>query len=268
MTTDADTMAVYVETIELDLPLPPIPVIDQIFCEPDFDITISLPWGTDLRSQVTGDRPETICNHVESLMGQVNSLLAQLGPFLLFIDVFLSVQTCIEAIPDCITELSPAPMVDCLSGLVEAILALLCALYPPLAFPSLILSIINFLKWSVVCLHDNLEALCEAVDRVTNLENIISGDASMVDAVPILQATRTNLQCQIGSTLSSATGMCAILSIVNSFIQLTNDLAGEELMPEVGCPEITVDTPCDEAVAALGALVNTLESFTAIIPEC
>jgi len=256
----------YVAEVELDLPVPAIPVVDKLFCEP-FDISIDLPWGVSLATTVGMDFPD--CQAwIERLLGPLNSLLGAIQPIFLIVDVLIALQECISAIPEAILSLSPDPILDCIENLVAAVLAVLCAVYPPFAWPAMILSIVDFIIKAVTCVALNIQALCEAIERINNLETLVQGNPDYAGAVPLLEAARTNVGCQVSNSLGVLTSICSLIEVVNSFIDLANDLAGEELMPTIPCPAFTADTPCEEILAIIEEILTVLNAFDAIIPEC
>lgn len=258
---------VYAVEVELDLPAPSIPVIKQILCGIDgFCITI---FGYNFCTTPSWEIPDTLCHQIERLLMPLNALLATLNPFFLMVDVFLAVQDCILAIPEAIISLSPDPLLECVQGLIDAIIAILCMFYPPFAFPAIIASVVDFLIQVVTCIQTNIQALCDTLDRINNLDELLRGDPAFADTGgALLASARTNLECKIGTSIGGLLSICALIEILNAFIQVANTLAGQELMPSIACPTFGFDTPCDEIVALLQQIIDSLTAFSAIIPDC
>lgn len=273
--TPVDTGSVldgYTAELNLDMDLPSIPIIDELFCI-DGTICIQFPWGFELCTFAPLSLPDSPCAHVDSLLGPLNSLLGSIAPFVLIINVVLAIQTCMVAIPKAILTLDPGLVFECLEDLAAVIIALICALYPPFSFPIFIQSIVEFLKSVLDCVISNVSALCEAIDRLANLQNLIDLDPSAsASLTELLTVARFNIDCRTKSNAASMLSICSLIALVNSFIQIANELSpeddGEPLMPEIGCPEFGIDTPCDELLAILTEIKDSLDSFTAIIPEC
>jgi len=265
---------IYTETIELDLPTPSIPIIERLFCEP-FDLCITI-FGYTFCAGVGPDRPDTVCNQVETLLAPLNSLLGMVNPFFLLIDVFLKIQDCILAIPEAIMSLSPDPLLECIQGLIEAILILLCLFYPPFAFPVMIVSVLKFIVRLIKCIRDNIKALCDTIERINNLDNLLLGDPSFIGAEDLIGAARDNAQCRANSTISALGSVCSIIAAVNGLIQLANSLDAayhaednpEPLMPVIPCPDFAVDTPCEEILAIIDTILDALSAFVALAPDC
>lgn len=258
-------MATKLEDVEISLPTPVIPIPNPIPCE--FDLPqISLMGGISLKPFLAPDTPFSDCNAIESLMAQLMAALAGILPIFLISDVIIAILACIQAIPDAITSLSPAPLLECLENLLAAIVALLCATYPPFAIPVMILSWLDFIIRALGCIRDELDALCKGLDRLTNLNELLKLRVQP-ELDEILEAAETNIKCQQASVYTSFEVILAVLEIINTFIILTNTVAGQELIPEIPIPIIDpeVEIPCAEFVDIVRDLIATLTSIRDLI---
>lgn len=259
--------------LNLDLEVPSLPIVSKLFCEP-FEICIKLPWGISFCTGIDIDFPD--CKAwIEKILGPLNALLGSIQPIFLIVDVILAIQECILAIPQSILSLSPQPLLDCVENLIAAILALLCALYPPFAWPALILSVVDFLLQVITCIKDTVQALCDALDRITNLDNLIAGDSDLEGTTnplsglsALLDAAKFNIGCQANSALGGIANLCSLIEIINNFIAIANELAGEEIMPTIPCPDVELNIPCIEILAILEGIESVLLTFDAIFPDC
>lgn len=262
-------MATSPEDTEITIPTIVIPIPNLIPCEPP-NLDIQLPGGFSIKPFLGGDTPFSDCNQIESLMQQLQAALSAIQPVFLISDVLLAVLACIQAIPDAITSLSPAPLYECLEGLLAALIALVCALYPPFAYPVMILSIIRFITSAIRCVRDNLDALCDGIRRLTNLQELVKlGLQPELD--DILSRTNENLRCQQVSLVTSLEVIITLLEFINGLIEVANSLSptGDDLMPQIPIPVIDgVDTPCEEIVAIMDDILSVLDTFTAVIPDC
>lgn len=252
--------------LDLDLQIPSIPIIDKLFCEP-FEICIPLPWGLTLCTNIDFDFPD--CKAwMEKILGPLLALLGSIQPLFLVIDVVLAIQQCILAIPEAVLTLSPDPLLECIEELIAAILALLCALYPPFAWPRLVLSVIDLLLEIVQCIKGVIEVLCEVVNRIENLDNLLAGDPALCGQSGLLDMARLNVGCQINGALGGLLNLCSLIEVLNNFILIMNELAGEELMPLIPCPDFQLNIPCEEILVLLQELEDVLNAISAVIPDC
>ncbi len=261
-------MATSLSDIDIELPVPVIPIPNPIPCDIG-TISIDLPGGFQIKPFLGGDTPFSNCNQIESLMMQLQASLGAMMPVFLISDVLLAVLACIQAIPDSITSLSPQPLYECLEGLIAAIIAMVCALYPPFAWPVMIISIINFIKSAIQCVRDNLDALCDGVRRLTNLQELVKMSLQP-ELDDILEVTQDNIKCQQASLMSSMEVIFTLLEFINGFIEIANSLSptGQDLMPQIAVPTFSPTTPCEELVEILDNVLSLLDAFTAIIPDC
>jgi len=260
--------AAYLEEAALDLPATAVASIGTL-SGPPFNICIDLPWGVSLCSVIDTDFPD--CRAwMEKILGPLNALLGSIQPIFMIVDVLMAVKDAIAAVPESIMSLSPQPVMDAMAALISAVAALVCAVYPPFAWPGMIISIVNFLLHIVECVIVNVHSLCDAQTRISNLTALLSSlpESQMKGCQSLLTAAQANLDAQRGGILGGLTALTALLAVVNTFIQIANDIAGSELMPLIQLPVVGSQDSCDVILTTLETLQTVLTAFTAIIPSC
>lgn len=273
MSTDAATLDAYVEAIELDLPAPSIPAIRSILCE-ELNLCIDLPMGMTLCASIGADTPDTICNRVESLMAPLSTFLAGLAPLFLIIDVFNAIQACMQAIPEAITSLNPQPIIDCIQGLICAVMAAICGLWPPMAYPAMLISIVNYVKELVNCVLNTILALCEAAERLATLSEIVAEDPANADLQGLLDSAHEILTCKSAAVGNSLGSICDILELVNALIDIVNSLNPDcqadpdKCLPKFDCSAFSYGMSCYDMQIFIEGLQAALNAFTAVVPTC
>lgn len=261
-------MSTTLADVEIDLPLPTIPSPNPIPCNVSTP-QINLIGGGIIKPYLGPETPQSTCNMVEATMNQVLSSLTAVQPIFLLSDVILAVLGCIQAVPDSISSLSPQPILECIVELVEVVFALICAVYPPFAFPAMILSIIDFVIQMLNCVVTQLIAICEAQTRVANLRALVEvrGDPQLR---AILNAAETNLECQQNSSVQGFEVVIGLVELMNSFGELANDLSpdGSEIVPVIPIPIVAPGQSCEDTIAQLQVLLDALQAFDAIAPDC
>jgi len=249
-------LATDLEESEFELPVAVIPVPSPFPCNIEAP-ELKFLNGISIKPFLAPGTPFTDCNLIEKLMAQLQAALAAISPLFLISDVLLAILQCIQAIPDAITSLSPQPLLECLENLIAVVVALLCAVYPPFAFPTMILSWFEFLIRLMGCVIDELTALCDGIRRLTNLEELLKIRAQP-ELEDILLAAEYNLECQQSNVYTLFEVVIAIIETINSFIQLANTVAGEDLIPEIPIPVFSQDTPCEEVLEIVQNIKDVL----------
>lgn len=170
---------------------------------------VTFPGGAQICAQfpsIPTDNGEAI----KQALASVNAALAPLTPIFNIIDAIIAVFACVQAIPDAITNLDVAGIVECVPDMVEKVQKLL-ALIPQLALPLLLIEVID-------CMIKALEALKLQLTRIAQeFQRIIA--AGLAAAEPGNVALRTIVDC-------AELDLDAFLEFANAGIEPLNRLIG------------------------------------------
>lgn len=261
-----DDIKSYLEEVHLDPPAVGVPVVTALPSEVQ-EFSIVLPWGTRLTTHVGTDIDD--CQAwVGRLTGPLTAVMGSIQPMFIVVDVMQALSDSITSVVECVTSFSAQPLVDSLQKLSQAVTTMMCSLYPPFAWPAMIISIIDFLIRVTNCLISNVDAMCEASARIANAEALISVDPRMSSAAANLAQAKANLSAQVKNLIGSVSGLSDLLSLVNTFIEIINDLASSEVIAPIEIAEFSQNSTCEDMLVVLHTLNDTLTSVTAVIPEC
>lgn len=119
---------------------------------------------------------------------QLAIALAPVRRFLEIVEVFLSLQQCVTAIPDAITSLSPGPIFDCIEQLAKTIARVLSWL-PPLSYVRLALDIMAY----CIDLVDEILAFFTLLDsKITDYINTMA-NAQLVGDIELIAIVNCGL---------------------------------------------------------------------------
>jgi hypothetical protein len=195
---------------------------------------------------------------IQTLFQAINAALAPLQPIFDIIDAVDALVKCVQAIPQCIATLDPAPLVDCIPGLAQA-LAKLLALVPALSVPIMVL---EFIKALIV-------AISAFIGR---LEAVILKDAQLLAAAtkaaqPGNIALRSVVNCATGNLAVDILNLNAALGPLNQLIGIVNLLASavpglpNPLIPNLnnlGVDALKAIQPLQEVVAVLTEIASAI----------
>jgi len=148
----------------------------------------------------------------EMLLKFLNSIGPALAPvysLLKVLDLIQAIIRCVMSVKDCITTLSPFPLIKCFSGLFEA-LAKIIPLLPPIVYLKMVVDIISLLRM----LLDDILSLISIIDfRISEIKRTIeaataAGDAALIE---IAECAKHNLMQQAG-------GLVSVLEVIGKFI--------------------------------------------------
>ncbi len=217
---------------------------------------IAFPGGVTLCAQVGFDEGSALAV-TKSLFGQVNAALAPLSPFFNVLDVALALFKCVKAVPDCITELSPVPILKCIPGLVEKVNKLL-QLIPQVALPMTIKGIITAIISFLVGLKSKLQAIVARQTKIiasraraAELGNV-QLDVALDTAQGVLDGQLVNMNAGMGP-------INRLIGVVSAFMQI----AGLGCIPAIG----NIGPITGDVLAPLDAVVDVLQTIMNAIPD-
>lgn len=222
------------------------------------ELAIQFPGGVRVAATAgyeTGD----INAIVASLLGPTNAALAPIAPIYTAFDALKAVTKCVEAIPDCITSLSPQPLLDALPGLAAA-LDKVVQLYPPLPFLVLGKGVVDVLAHAVRGVRQRLAALVAQAARVSAAYTRAAalGGGIGLKLTAMADCAAGNLDVQLQNLNASVAPLNRLIGILNELLSL----AGFPCIPALGAP----DEVSAAALAPLDAAVALLERVSSLIP--
>ena len=228
------------------MPLPPIAALCQSLDAGAVDLCVQFPGGAQICA-LTESLPPSAMQLARSGLAQVNAALGPLQPVFTIIETISALQSCITAIPDAISQLSPTKISDCLPELAEKVEQLL-ALLPPASILKLTVDLLDALITMLIGVQAELRALAALQARILNAR-LISGSANLLSVIDCAVTSSNNQQDNLNRAMASAN---AIIGLLNSFT-----------VP-VGLPEIPTlgDLPSAPLVA-----IESLDPVIAVLAD-
>ncbi len=219
------------------------------------ELCVIFPGGARVCAQFgydTGDSGEI----VKSMLGALNAALVPLGPFFDMLDLFKAIVDCIQAIPDSILSLNPAPIVNCIPHMVKAVDKLL-ALLPPFPIFVLVKGIVGVIITGLRAVQEKLRALIVYQVRLVTAAT----RASQLGNVQLQAA----VDCATGNFDAQLTNMNTQFLPLNRLIGIINvllELVGVDCIPTIG----GIAGASQAAIDALDVVITFLETVAAAIP--
>jgi hypothetical protein len=222
------------------------------------ELAVELPGGVRV-SATAGYETGDVNAVVASLLGPTNAALAPLQPIFAAFDALKAVTKCVEAVPDCITQFSPSPLLEALPGLAKAI-DKVAQLYPPMPFLVMAKGVLNVLAQAVRGVRARLAAMVTQANRIaaSALRAAALGGGVGLKLAAVADCASSNLDVQLQNLSASVAPLNRLVGIVNGLLEL----AGFPCVPTLGAPaEVT-----EAALAPLDATVAVLDQVVALIP--
>lgn len=219
-------------------------------------LCVTFPGGVTLCAQDgfdTGDANKI----TRSLIGQINSALMPLAPFFMTLDVVKAIMDCITAIPECIAELSPKPILDCLPELGKKVEKLL-ALIPQLSVPVLIKGILDVVVVQLIGLRQDIGALINQQGRIAAAA-VRAQELGNVELQAMVDCANANLETQFQNHNAAMTPLNRLVGVVNALLELAG-LQGLELLPEFA------DHLDAGVLDVIDKTISTIQVFAAALP--
>jgi hypothetical protein len=244
-------------------------------------VSLTLPFGMSTGGTASST-PGLHFDPMRGLLSNFSTVLAPFMPIFKIIGFAKDITDCVKAIPDCITQLSPKPLVDKLAKVVADIDQLLEVL-PPLSVPVMLRDLIGALITALEGLQSQIEGLM-ALGRISaNLEvtadSLLDSDpdaagaltaivqASIGDSTSMV-ATLDSQQCAFNTLIGAIINLCALLGLPvppllpcfggASFSTAVDLLAGLQV----------VDDAIGDVIALLSDLAEILGGATAPVQPC
>jgi hypothetical protein len=199
-----------------------MPVISDVLCTRvtlvGRDLCVTFPVGQQLCATLPQITNPDLIEVVNALFGQLNAALAPISPILDIIDVVFAIVDCVQAAVDAITQLSPAPLLSCIKGLVQAvnkILAFLPFLWVPILVRDVLFLLIEYVN-AVISLWLNIKARLTAF-ALARLKGNQPGQFALS---AVLDCAEENLAVEVQNLNESTAVVDRILGMVNRLLCL------------------------------------------------
>lgn len=148
------------------------------------------------------------------LLRALNSLNPALSPIytlLRLLDMVISIFNCVKAVKDCITSLSPGPLIKCFEKLFKAFAALI-QLFPPVVYVRMVLDIISIFR----TLIDDIIEVITVIDMELASVNGVIAKAIAEDDPLLLEIGN----CAKEDLFVQTKGVYAIIEVFGKCLQL------------------------------------------------
>lgn len=219
------------------------------------ELCITFPGGATLCAQAgfdVGD-PATI---VKSLLGQINTALVPLAPFFDMLDLFKAIFDCIQAIPDCITQLNPGNLLNCIPHLAKAVNKLL-ALIPPFPIFVMVKGILRTIIVGLQGVKLKLKALIDHALRISRA-GLRAAQTGNLNLQAVVDCAAGNLDAYLQNMNAEFAPLNRLIGLVNVLLEL----AQLECIPAIG----GIASVSEEALIPLDAIIEFLTIIEAAIP--
>jgi hypothetical protein len=194
---------------------------------------------------------------VLQLFTQLNAALSPLMPFFRVLDVLIAIFDCITAIPKAIFPPNPAPIIQCLVHLSEAI-AEVVKLIPVISLPFTVAGFLDALIALLVGVKSNLQSIIDQTARIVAAETAAVGPP----AIPMLAQAALCARSQQASEMAN---MKALFGPVNRLLGVVNlllSLTGQSPIPTFG----DIGDDAEAALASMDPVIQTLQTIRSFIP--
>lgn len=218
-------------------------------------LVIHMPGGVEL-SVMTPEIGPTRISVAKNLLTQANAALAPLTPFFNVLDAVIAVKDALTAIPRCISNLSPGPLLNALPVVNQKINKLL-ALLPQLSVPILVRDVIEALILSLNGIIDLLEAVLVQEAKIAAAATKASepGNAALAAIVICAQTTNDAQKAEIAAGMAP---LNRLIGVLNLFLKLI----GQKPLPNLA----SLPANTQDAIDQLQGVVDLLEKVRKSIP--
>jgi len=217
-------------------------------------VSLRLPFGMEVGGSALAT-PTLTYDPMRGMLSQFAGVLAPLMPIFKIIGFAKDITDALKAIPDCITQLSPKPLVDKLAKVVSDIDELLGVL-PPLSVPKMVQDLCGAMITFLTGIQSQIAGLQAAASFSATLEveaeNLLSTDPDAAGELTMIVAA------QIGDTTT-------IVASLDAQSCSFNTLAGaiKNICELVGLPAPPL-LPCFGG-ASIGSAVELLSALNVIL---
>lgn len=199
-----------------------MPIITDILCSKATlvgrDLCITFPVGQQLCATLPQITNPDLLEVINALFGQLNAALAPISPILDILDVVFAIVDCIQAAVDAVTQLNPAPLLNCIKGLVQAvnkILALIPFLWIPILIRDVIFLIVEYIN-ALISLWDRIKAQLRSIANA-RLKGQEPGQFALN---AVVACAEENFKVQIQNLNESTAVIDRILGMINKLLCL------------------------------------------------
>lgn len=225
-----------------------LPVVPQGKC-------IVLPGGVEICVQMPGI-PRDGGELVKQLLAQMNAALTPLVPVFNIIDAVIAIFDMVKAIPDAIMKLDISGLAEALEAMIEKIAALL-KLIPQLSLPLMIVGLIDCIILALEGIKVDLESVLVCEQSI--LEAILLAvDPGNIGLVEIIQCATADCNAQSENINEGAQPLNSLISLLNLFMQLI----GLEGIPLA----VGIEGDAQGSIDAICATIAVMETIRDAIP--
>jgi hypothetical protein len=199
---------------------------------------------------------------IMDFLGQLGPAMAPLAPFFNVLDVVLQIFKCIKAIPDCITQLDPSGLIQCVPDLAEKIDKLM-GLIPYLSIPKMVRALIRTIAALLRGIATDLQHLERELKKVIDaIED--AADLHDVNLDGILVCSQNHLNDSMSAMAQALKAIGRIILLINIFIGL---FGGEEIPCFGSLLEDNIGKGFDKIIELLLAMADMLDNIADMIVD-
>ena len=230
--------------VDLDLPMPPpLPVLDPRVVGASVRVPGPIVVGASPPQAPTSNCQIIIGN----LLPSIQLMLGPLGFLFCVLNVVMKLIDCVNAVPKCILQLSPIPILTALEGLVKAIVCL-AGLMPQLSMLFMLYDILVLLVTFLDCIISSLVSIKTLLANLAAQISAAADDPYLLERLLVAQGQTNTMADQTFATMSPLT---PIFNIISMFLPLFGQPTLSFTVPASG-------TPIDTVLAVIVPLRNTL----------
>jgi hypothetical protein len=227
-------------------------------------VSLRLPFGVTVGGSAIAN-PTLTFDPMRGLLGQFAGVL---GPYMAIFKIVgfaKDILDAVTAIPDCITQVNPKPLIDKLVKVTQDIDQLLGVL-PPVSVPAMIQDLLGALITYLQGLKSQIAGLQAATQVTASLEARAS---SLISTYPAAAGELTQIvQAAIGDTLGMVSALdaqqCAFNELIGTIIILCG-LLGLKPPPLLPCFGAASVTTAVDLLSELSIVVDALDAMIVLL---
>ena len=218
--------------------------------------TIRVPGGVSVGSSPQ-QAPTSDCRVViNNLFPSLTITLGPLGFLFCILNVVMKLIDCVNAVPKCITQLSPSPIQEALGGLALAIKCL-AMLIPQISMLLMLYDILDTIIKVLACIITAVQSIADIQGEIAAAMSAAS-TAKDTDLMTQLTGAKSQSDIMMSQTLSVANPLAAVFALLNTFLALFGQSIPEFTVPDAGAPVAEILAPLEAIKNTLGAIKTVL----------
>jgi len=193
---------------------------------------------------------------INNLIPSIQLMLGPLGFLFCILGVITKIIDCVNAVPKCIIQLSPVPILAALEGLLKAVVCL-AKLLPQLSMLYMIYDILTLLVAFLECVISALTSIKAIQQELTDALAGAGNDQELKDQLISAQGQTATIASQ---TFTVTNPLVPIFLVLKLFLPLFGQQAPDFSVPAPG-------TPIDTVLPILVTLHDTLATIKVVLGE-